>query len=624
MLSKPEQLELNESNEDHVNASQVELSKLPDIISSHNSKAEKSDKNVDDGAIPYFCSIDPDEIPAIPDKRFLTRVNPEDDMKDRDKDAVDLKDDETQGSEGSKKEAKKKEWRIGPDGMKIKGRGTMRYNPLTDRGRSITPPHWKDNRFMNRRNTAQTSLTKENKGDLFSDNSYPDSKQNLGVKSKRNRSKSRSRDKDKERNKERNTRFDRFYRMKEEERLQSYSYRKSQRKPSEDEETGVGSKERKKNDSNYKVSSAIEQRLLETISKRVKTEMYEDTGQPEEGECLDPIPFRPRSPKRKKRERKNTEELKDQKHNDGFSPTESRSRQTGKSRGSKRSRSRSHPIKREASNDGAAISKSIEDSISERFKSIANYSFDDIMSSRNAKVEDKESRNRRKKQNSSEVSRNGRLSDRNSVKERTDVNEKREPSSSQESDQHRCHSQERRRNRSNSSKDHGKSRRSVSKSSNARRKSKSATDDNHEPRSWKTDTTNSRKHEKRRPENATHKSRDKTRSPSRDRKRVGTGKEAETKQRISRDDAKDSERRKSNERPSDRRRGSERSRSAGRNPLSGKDKDRTESNRGSRREDPKVKKSSGKNDSKKHSRNRRKSRSKSSSVEDLFNLSALV
>ena len=629
---------LNEPNEEILASPLLEPSKLPDIISSHNSKPDKnaSVTNEDEGAVPYFCSIDPDEIPSIPDKKFLTRVAPEDDLKDRDKDDVDPENDD-RNSAG--KEKRKKEWRIGPDGMKIKGRGTMRYNPYADRERSITPPHWKNNTSFRpmKRNLPDS---KDDKGDLFTDNGNAD---NLNVlRAKRNRSREKDRS---DRTQERNTRFDKFYRMREEERLHNYNYSRSRRKHADREEEAHPQENNEIGQSSQHVSSVIEQRLIDTISQRVKTEMNEDTGPPEEGECLDPIPFRPRSPKRKKKERKDSEEGTYMNANDDERrPSEKSSPR--KSRGSRKSKSRSrslHSGERKSitvKNEGdsksrAIISKSIEASISERFKSIANYSLNDIMTSKSSSnVDAKSGVNTRSSRNADEekeyfTRRKPGSETKRSFEDLHDIKVKRERSTSRKSDQRRTLSPERRRKKSRSieqrskrSKSRSADKRGKSKSHSPKRrpKSKSPVEDRRKRKNSYLGEIHKQNKEDGKGTHARNKSR--SRSPSRDKRRSRSNyadkkRGSETKRKGSRENrlrgsVDDKERR---------RRESERSRSANRRRQSS-EKDRKKSGNISGRHDEKQGRRT--KDSHKNTRSRRRSHSKSSSPEDLFNLSALV
>ncbi|KAF0304947.1 Peptidyl-prolyl cis-trans isomerase G [Amphibalanus amphitrite] len=87
-------------------------------------------------------AIDPDEIPAVPENRFLERSGggrPDRDRPDRgDRDRPDR--DRGDDSRSRQRRRSRTEIRAG---KKVKGRGFLRYDPEMARSRSRTPPHWR-------------------------------------------------------------------------------------------------------------------------------------------------------------------------------------------------------------------------------------------------------------------------------------------------------------------------------------------------------------------------------------------------------------------------------------------------------------------------------------------------
>ncbi|XP_043192434.1 peptidyl-prolyl cis-trans isomerase G-like, partial [Amphibalanus amphitrite] len=92
-------------------------------------------------------AIDPDEIPAVPENRFLERSGggrPDRDRPDRDRGDRDRPDrgDRDRGDDSRSRQRRRSRTEIRA-GKKVKGRGFLRYDPEMARSRSRTPPHWR-------------------------------------------------------------------------------------------------------------------------------------------------------------------------------------------------------------------------------------------------------------------------------------------------------------------------------------------------------------------------------------------------------------------------------------------------------------------------------------------------
>ena len=399
--------------------------KLPDIISSHNSDEPSRSQKAPVGEpeqseqTEYFCSIDPEEIPAVPEKKFLTRVKPEDDMKNTDKDAAEEKDlrsrGKSQSNDSSRREKKKEgEWRIGKDGMKIKGRGTMRFNPYTDRERSVTPPHWK-NSWPRNRSDDRGRDKKDNKEENAEKKDRLSAFERLTMAARKDRSERPEMTREPKAFRSSDKGFEKFYRQKEEERREMVKVRAAKKRRSK---SGEATRETQGEEK----SEAIEEKLMQTLSERIQTEIKDEpfdqnisrSVEPRREDfrrrpvsLRDPIPFRPISPKRPKQEfidpgmvrshglmdpNERTRRLPS--HGDDArprsrSPGELRHPMSGRTdiyRSSKKRRERDNrsPEARskqrptEEPNSGLKgdidMSWHIDKSISERFKAIANYS----------------------------------------------------------------------------------------------------------------------------------------------------------------------------------------------------------------------------------------------------------
>ena len=427
-VSKPEQMALQETIDDEQPSSSK---KLPDIISSHNSDEPSSrtnDNKERDNTQPevaepteYFCSIDPEEIPPVPEKKFLTRVKPEDDMKDKDKDAVDENAENVRSlsrpadkeSKESKKRGKEGEWRIGPDGMKIKGRGMMRFDPRMSRERSVTPPHWRNTHYYSnpkrapqeRREYGRHEENPERRHDRAErgGGSKDESRDRLSAFARLEKFRKAERDAAREDGpRERNYAFDKFYRQKEEERLELLKTRPRKRskgrEETEDQSTGTSDQFQRST-----MPPEVEEKVMKTLSERIAAEMMNsrvsgDYHPKNRGySSRDPIPFRPRSPKKVKNESgggpetRIDDEIEDGQLVPGSKEESQRHRRSRENRDDDRgtrkrgnrdrtgkSPEQNSPKKKEKTNSNPAnedeISWRIQKSISERFKAIANYS----------------------------------------------------------------------------------------------------------------------------------------------------------------------------------------------------------------------------------------------------------
>ncbi|KAG1652675.1 NK-tumor recognition protein [Nymphon striatum] len=108
----------------------------------HKKKSEKEDGQIDDADVD--CSIQPDEIPEIPNNNFLMRRTPP----------------RIQSGFIRRNSKSSKNQVVSKSGRKIKGRGFMRFRTPSrsrSRSRSDTPPHWRQ---------AQSKLLPVNKVDL--------------------------------------------------------------------------------------------------------------------------------------------------------------------------------------------------------------------------------------------------------------------------------------------------------------------------------------------------------------------------------------------------------------------------------------------------------------------------
>jgi len=88
----------------------------------------------------YFCSIKADEVPQIPENKFLLRRAPEPAAPKNEQESTKPKQDEKEHD----RNRDRGEHRNYKDavGRKVKGRGALRYNGRS-RSRSRTPPHWR-------------------------------------------------------------------------------------------------------------------------------------------------------------------------------------------------------------------------------------------------------------------------------------------------------------------------------------------------------------------------------------------------------------------------------------------------------------------------------------------------
>lgn len=102
-------------------------------------KVENNDDAVPDGQLHPLASvtnIDPEEIPAGPPNRFLSRGGPS---------AMFLMKPQNHQIDSDDKSKKRNRIRgVTKSGRIVKGRGTLRFRtPSRSRSRSYTPPHWR-------------------------------------------------------------------------------------------------------------------------------------------------------------------------------------------------------------------------------------------------------------------------------------------------------------------------------------------------------------------------------------------------------------------------------------------------------------------------------------------------
>ena len=114
----------------------------------------------------YFCSIKPDEVPPIPENKFLMRGAPESTASKKEQET---KPDEKQNDHRDRDRAEQKKYKDAV-GRKVKGRGALRYNGRS-RSRSRTPPHWRraneDRQRFSYQNQAYSSSFGQAKAQTF-------------------------------------------------------------------------------------------------------------------------------------------------------------------------------------------------------------------------------------------------------------------------------------------------------------------------------------------------------------------------------------------------------------------------------------------------------------------------